>query len=188
MMDGYQECLHCAYTHPSFSALYPTTSYAVTNHTNFSRHLADPNKSSPTNDGLFLYFFPICTLNVYGGGMSSFRTCPSEEAGVSRMEFDYYHEGSDEEFQKYFGFVRQVAIEDFELCEAAQKNLEGGVYAEGVLNPVQEGGVYYYQQRVKALVMELYAEDKQKEEEKKKKKALRGDTAVASAGVSPVGA
>ena len=57
------------------------------------------------------------------------------------MEFDYYHEGTEEEFERYFGFVRQVAREDFDLCEGAQRNLEAGVYAEGVLNPVQEVGV-----------------------------------------------
>jgi hypothetical protein len=31
--------------------------------------------------------------------MSSFRTLPSEDPGVSRMEFDYYHKGSDAEFK-----------------------------------------------------------------------------------------
>lgn len=70
MVDGYQECLHCQYTHPSFSVLYPPTFYAVENHVNFSQHIADPAKRE---DGLFLYFFPLETLNVYGGGMSSFR-------------------------------------------------------------------------------------------------------------------
>lgn len=81
MVDGYQECLHCQYTHPSFSVLYPPAFYAVHNHTNFSRHIADPKKP---DDGLFLYFFPVVTLNVYGGGMSSFRVCPTEDPGVTR--------------------------------------------------------------------------------------------------------
>ena len=95
MIDGFQECLHCQYTHPTFSKFYPPTFYSVTNHNNFSQHVADPKNPS---DGLFLYFFPNCTLNVYGGGMSSFRTLPSTDPGVSRMEFDYYHSGTDEEF------------------------------------------------------------------------------------------
>jgi len=73
--------------------------------------------------------------------MSSFRTCPTENPGISRMEFDYYHQGTEEEFEEYFRFVRQVALEDFELCERAQGNLEKGVYCEGVLNPVKETGV-----------------------------------------------
>lgn len=137
-VDGYQECLHCQYTHPSFSVYYPPTFYTVYNHKNFSQHVADPKKS---DDGLFLYFFPNCTLNVYGGGMSSFRVCPTEKPGVTRMEFDYYHLESGDDFEKYFKFVRQVAMEDFELCEKAQENLEKGVYSEGILNPLKEAGV-----------------------------------------------
>ncbi|RDL40856.1 Bet v1-like protein [Venustampulla echinocandica] len=156
MIDGYQECLHCQYTHPTFSKYYPPAFYKVENHNNFSQHIADPSKQS---DGLFLYFFPICTLNVYGGGMSSFRTLPSPNPGVSRMEFDYYYSGTDEEFEEYFKFVRQVAMEDFELCEKAQANLERGVYAEGVLNPVKENGVAFYQQKVRESVYRQHAEE-----------------------------
>jgi phenylpropionate dioxygenase-like ring-hydroxylating dioxygenase large terminal subunit len=126
MVDGYQECLHCQYTHRSFSVLYPPTFYEVHNHANYSRHIADPAKFE---DGLFLYFFPICTLNL------------SPEPGVTRMEFDYYHEKEGEEFETYFKFVRKVAMEDYELCEVAQGNLERGVYSQGVLNQVKEGGV-----------------------------------------------
>ncbi|KAF1975894.1 hypothetical protein BU23DRAFT_362207, partial [Bimuria novae-zelandiae CBS 107.79] len=70
MVDGYQVCLHCQFTHPSFSVYYPPAFYAVYNHQNFCQHVADPNKA---DDGLFLYLFPNCTLNVYRGGMSSFR-------------------------------------------------------------------------------------------------------------------
>lgn len=138
MVDGYQECLHCAYTHPSFSVLYPPHAYKVVNHHNWCQHFADPEKAQ---DGLFLYFFPNCTLNVYGGGMSAFRVCPLDAPGETRMEFDYYNVDDGEKFEEYYKFVRQVAKEDFELCETAQYNLDRDVYAEGVLNPVQENGV-----------------------------------------------
>ena len=157
MVDGYQECLHCQYTHPSFSELYPPTFYSVVNHHNWCQHFADPKKPA---DGLFLFFFPNCTLNVYGGGMSAFRVCPTSDPGTTRMEFDYYNVDAGQKFEDYYKFVRQVAIEDYELCEKAQCNLEKGVYAEGtcnillfhrrsriadqipgVLNPVKENGV-----------------------------------------------
>ena len=92
--------------------------------------------------------------------MSSFRTLPSPEPGVSRMEFDYYHSGTDEEFEEYFKFVRQVAMEDFELCEKAQENLQRGVYGEGILNPKKENGVAFYQQRVRKAVRELFEKEK----------------------------
>ncbi|RDW62009.1 bet v1-like protein [Coleophoma cylindrospora] len=163
MIDGYQECLHCQYTHPTFSKFYPPTFYSVTNHLNFSQHVADPTKP---NDGLFLYFFPICTLNVYGGGMSSFRTLPSATVpGLARMEFDYYHNGTEAEFEEYYKFVRQVALEDFELCEKAQWNLERGVYGEGILNPVKENGVAFYQGKVREAVYRQHGLEK---EEKKR--------------------
>ncbi|KAI2726545.1 hypothetical protein CBS147354_4260 [Penicillium roqueforti] len=157
MVDGYQECLHCQYTHPSFSKYYPPTFYTVRNKHNFSQHIADPNKS---DDGLFLYFFPNCTLNVYGGGMSCFRVCPTADPQVTRMEFDYFHLESGDKFEEYFKFVRQVAMEDFELCEKAQSNLARGVYHEGILNPNKENGVSYYQRRVFDMVCEQHEFDR----------------------------
>ncbi|KAL4778639.1 hypothetical protein BJX76DRAFT_128160 [Aspergillus varians] len=159
MVDGYQECLHCQYTHPSFSVYYPPTWYKVHNHNNFSQHIADPNKP---DDGLFLYFFPNCTLNVYGGGMSSFRVCPTDDPNVTRMEFDYYHMETGEKFEEYFRFVRQVAMEDYELCEKAQDNLSRGVYREGILNPEKESGVSFYQGRVFELVSQQHAAERAK--------------------------
>ncbi|GKZ68382.1 hypothetical protein AnigIFM50267_003062 [Aspergillus niger] len=161
MVDGYQECLHCQYTHPSFSVYYPPTSYAVHNHQNFSQHIADPEKP---DDGLFLYFFPNCTLNVYGGGMSSFRVCPTDDPNLTRMEFDYYHMESGEKFDEYFKFVRQVAMEDYELCEKAQNNLTKGIYSEGILNPEKESGVSYYQGRVFELVCQQHTAERRERE------------------------
>ncbi|GAB7354537.1 hypothetical protein MBLNU459_g4998t2 [Dothideomycetes sp. NU459] len=162
-VDGYQECLHCQYTHPAFSVLYPPTFYNVINHTNWCRHIADPDKP---DDGLFLYFFPNCTLNVYGGGMSSFRICPTDQPGTTRMEFDYFHFAEGDKFEEYYKFVRQVALEDYELCEKAQENLEKGIYSEGILNPDKETGVAYYQQRVLELVTKRHAKEKAEEEQR----------------------
>lgn len=78
--------------------------------------------------------------------MSSFRVCPGEKVGETRMEFDYYFDdgsegGGMEGFDEYFKFVRKVALEDFELCEVAQSNLERGIYSQGVLNQKKESGV-----------------------------------------------
>jgi hypothetical protein len=91
--------------------------------------------------------------------MSCFRACPTSNPGVSIMEFDYYHRGSDEEFEEYFRFVRQVALEDFELCEKAQSNLEKGIYGEGILNPKKENGVAFYQQQVRMMIYDQLAAD-----------------------------
>ncbi|KAK1823487.1 hypothetical protein LTR12_002116 [Friedmanniomyces endolithicus] len=94
MIDGYQECLHCQYTHPAFSLLYPPTFYAVKNHHNWCQHYAD---AARPDDGLFLYFLPNCTLNVYGGGMSLFRVADEDfelcETVQGNLERGVYAEG-----------------------------------------------------------------------------------------------
>lgn len=73
--------------------------------------------------------------------MSMFRVCPTADPHVTRMEFDYYHLETGDKFEDYYKFVRQVAMEDYELCEKAQDNLAKGVYHEGILNPEKENGV-----------------------------------------------
>jgi hypothetical protein len=141
MVDGYQECLHCEYTHPGFCEFYSPKFYEVLNHKNYSQHLVDPSKTDIQKDGLFLYFFPNCTIQVYGGGMSCFRFCPTDNPVVTRMEFDYFHEQGGEVFEDYLKFVKQVAREDKELCEPAQTNINVGIYDTGILNPKKESGV-----------------------------------------------
>jgi hypothetical protein len=89
------------------------------------------------------------------------------------MEFDYYHSGTELEFEEYFKFVRQVALEDFELCEKAQENLCQGVYGEGILNPVKENGVVFYQRKVRELVYKQFEIEKREKEETEK--ARRGE-------------
>jgi len=200
MVDGYQECLHCQYTHREFSSMYPPTFYGVQNDGNISRHFAD-ERYTEAKDGLFLYFFPICTLNLYGGGMSSFRVCPGEKVGDTRMEFDYYYlnqkaidtlkaraesEGKDateeevekagmEGFEEYFRFVRRVAMEDFELCEVAQTNLERGVYCQGVLNGAKEGGVRHYQGLIRERVMQQFKEEQEVETREREDQVARAE-------------
>lgn len=144
LIDGFQECLHCSFAHPSFSKVYAPTTYKVLNEQHFSRHFAEADcKRDSPSDGLFLYFFPNSTLNLYGGGISSFRTWPTDDPSKTIMQFDYYHKSSVEtqEFQNYYKFARTVATEDNDLCEMAQMNLKVGIYTEGILNPNKENGV-----------------------------------------------
>ncbi|SCN97898.1 unnamed protein product [Fusarium fujikuroi] len=150
LIDGFQECLHCSFAHPSFSKVYAPTTYKVLNEKHFSRHFAEADcKHDSPSDGLFLYFFPNSTLNLYGGGISSFRTWPTDDPSKTIMQFDYYHKSSVEtqEFQNYYKFARTVATEDNDLCEMAQMNLKVGIYTEGILNPNKENGVIHYQKR-----------------------------------------
>ncbi|EFX04526.1 c6 zinc finger domain containing protein [Grosmannia clavigera kw1407] len=160
MMDGYQECLHCPYAHPSFAKVYRFATYRVLNRHNYSQHIAATDRP---NDGLFLYFFPNSTLNLYGGGMSSFRAWPTADPRRSTVDFDYYHVApeSSDTFDTYFRFARTVAVEDHDLCEKVQQNLDVGIYTEGILNPDKENGVAYYQSRVLEMCAAQYEKEKE---------------------------
>lgn len=144
-VDAYQECLHCAYAHPEFAKIYKPSVYQVVNKHNYSQHMAGSSSQAKglKEAGLFFYFFPNCTLSMYAGGLTCWRINPTEEPGKSRMEFDYYHQAplESEEFENYYRFARNVALEDIELCEKAQTNYNVGIYSEGLLNPQKENGV-----------------------------------------------
>lgn len=138
MVDGYQECLHCAYAHSA--KVYSPVSYKVVNHKNYSQHFTCTENPL---DGLFIYMFPNATLSLYADGVTSWRIMPQEDASSSIIEFDYYHEADagSKEFEVYFNFTRIVALEDLELSERAQMNLNIGIYIEGLLNPNKENGI-----------------------------------------------
>lgn len=143
MIDGYQECLHCAYAHPEFAKRYLPQTYKVINHHNYSRHITSAEESQSDDDGVFVYLFPSSTLSVYGGGMTSWRVCPSADPTRAVMEFDYYHKSplGAPDFEEFFRFTRHVAMEDIQLCARAQENLNTGIYTTGLLNPTKENGV-----------------------------------------------
>ena len=87
----------------------------------------------------FFFFFFFLARSIIHLWIPNFYPLP--DPNITRMEFDYYHQATGDEFEEYYKFVRQVAMEDFELCEKAQDNLTKGIYSEGILNPDKETGV-----------------------------------------------
>lgn len=58
-------------------------------------------------------------------------------ASKTKMEYEVYRheEASDEDFNGIWEFFKQVLREDKDLCTAAQKNLNGGIFLSGELHP-----------------------------------------------------
>lgn len=56
------------------------------------------------------------------------------------MEYEVYrgNDSSDEDFIWISDFFKQVLREDKDLCTAAQKNLQGGIFRNGELHPQAE--------------------------------------------------
>jgi hypothetical protein len=72
------------------------------------------------------------------------------------MEYEVYRhvDASDEDFEYIDRFFKQVLKEDKHLCNAAQKNLNSGVFVNGQMHPDLESAPLFFQSVVKSLLVE----------------------------------
>lgn len=90
--------------------------------------------------------------------------CVPISLSQTQMEYEVYRhkDVTDEDFNKIDQIFKQVLKEDKDLCNAAQKNLNTGVYVHGNLHPQHEKGPLFFQKSVKDLVMSHHeSEEKQ---------------------------
>lgn len=66
--------------------------------------------------------------------------CIPKSASQTLMEYEVYRNknSSDEELGHLDTIFKQVLKEDKDLCNAAQKNLNAGIYTNGQLHPQNE--------------------------------------------------
>lgn len=77
------------------------------------------------------------------------------------MEYEVYRhkDATDEAFDGITATFRQILQEDKDLCNAAQQNLNGGVFQAGELHPRVEKGPLFFQETTKKLVMDHWEEE-----------------------------
>lgn len=83
------------------------------------------------------------------------------------MQYEVYrhNQASDEDFQYIDALFKRVLHEDKDLCNAAQKNLNAGVFVNGQMHPQLEMGPLYLHQLVKSLVVAHRSEEEKKKQE-----------------------
>lgn len=83
------------------------------------------------------------------------------------MEYEVYrHKGaSDEEFEYIDSFFKRVLAEDKYLCNAAQKNLNAGVFVNGQLHPELENAPLFFQNTVRSLLTSHREEERRQNSE-----------------------
>ncbi|CDK27849.1 unnamed protein product [Kuraishia capsulata CBS 1993] len=123
----------------------------------------ETKKKNPGGDfnGLWVYLFPTNGINCYSPAWYSIRVLPIAP-GRTILQYDIYTKKGLEDDQKkeFVDFLQTVEIEDYNLCEATQKNLNQGVYSTGYLHPTKEQGVVYYQGVVRDMVKDHWAQEK----------------------------
>lgn len=154
-MDGYQECYHCTTIHPIFSRDFVLQQYRVENHERFSVHSCKRKVDSESGAfaGLWLWVYPNLGLPVYEPCFYTLQVNPID-VSTTRLTYTFhFKKGSSQALvSEFLSFVDQVTTEDMNVCEAVQRNMQTGLFKQGVLHSTRENGVAYFHSLVREAV------------------------------------
>lgn len=120
-------------------------------------HIQHYNTDHPDREGMGIistFYFPNASMTVSKDFFYIMRCVPVSPS-QTHMEYEVYRhkDATDEAFDGINKIFKQVLKEDKDLCNAAQKNLNIGVYVHGKLHPQHEKGPLFFQRTVKGLVV-----------------------------------
>ncbi|KAF2148164.1 Rieske 2Fe-2S family protein [Myriangium duriaei CBS 260.36] len=157
LIENYNECYHCATSHPLIAGVSDLNKYKVEPHGSWMEHHI-VNKDGG-EDAQFrrsiLFFFPGTSVTVTDHFFYIQRMYPIR-ATKSIIDYEVFRhkDASDDQFQKINAFYRQVLEEDKHLCNASQLNLDAGIFVNGSLHPERERGPLHCQNLIKQELME----------------------------------
>ncbi|KAK0289106.1 hypothetical protein LTR35_000482 [Friedmanniomyces endolithicus] len=163
LADNYNECYHCATTHPDIPALADLASYNVKTIAGQIIHDAATTDEQRRN-GLTVastYYFPNVSTNISPHFFMIQRFVPSSPT-TSSMQYQVFRNkhSSEEDFQLVNNIYKRIMSEDKYLCDLAQKNLQAGIFVNGELHPRMEKGPLYFQKVCRDVVTGHHAREK----------------------------
>ncbi|EGP89309.1 unnamed protein product [Zymoseptoria tritici ST99CH_1A5] len=156
LADNYNECYHCATTHPDIGALADLHSYSVATVKGQIIHDAATTEEQRAN-GLVVastYYFPNVSTNISPHFFMIQRFVP-HSADKSTMSYQVFRNkhSSDADFDLVSNIYKRIMSEDKALCSAAQQNLNAGVFTNGELHPKYEKGPLHFQKTCRETVV-----------------------------------
>jgi choline monooxygenase len=152
--DNYLEGYHVPLVHPELNREIDARRYEVEVGDRWCIHRA-PARDGAVNSGRWLWRHPNLALNLYPDGMNVERWYPAGP-GRTRLVYQYFFRDLDGDAAAANAEVVRVSTditaEDVRICEAVQRNLEGGVYDRGRLSPRHENAVFAFQRWVRDAV------------------------------------
>jgi choline monooxygenase len=152
--DNYLEGYHIPYVHPALARSIDVGSYRVENGGRWARHWANAREGS-TATGAWLWHWPNLALNLYGHGGSIERWWPTGSSSC-RLRLDFAFEDTSADAMRRnsadIDASTVICAEDKRICEKVQRNLESGIYEDGLLVPRHEGALVGFQDLVRAAV------------------------------------
>lgn len=154
-MDGFQECYHCFTIHPLFNKEFNLRNYSISTQDGYSVHSCDRKSESTLGgfEGLWLWRFPNLGLPCYEPCSYRLQVNPinSKQTRLS-YRFRFHTSVTSEEQDQFIQTIEKITLEDITICEEVQRNLEVGIYENGVLNPDRENGVEYFHSLVRRAI------------------------------------
>jgi len=145
--DNYLEGYHIPLVHPGLNKEIDAKRYRVdVDETHrWVRHSA-PARDGAVNLGRWLWRWPNLALNLYPDAMNVERYDPVGPT-TTRLRYSYSvrDAGDRAATDAVIAVSAEVTAEDVVICEAVQRNLDGGAYGTGWLSPRHETGLAAFQ-------------------------------------------
>ena len=157
LADNYNECYHCQVAHPDIPTIADLHSYWVETKKGAIEHYGAqrPDQIAKGFRIATNYYWPNASCNVSPNFFFMQRFTPvSPTKSVMRYEVYRHKDATDEAFKLISDMYKRIMSEDKYLCIHTQKNLNTGVFVNGLLHPEMEKGPLHFQHTVREVVTE----------------------------------
>jgi len=118
----------------------------------FHVNYADDGAELRGNLGLWAYRYPGFQIAISDNAFKVERVEATSINTTRSINWGWYRQLSAEEIDDSFAWSETVVREDLGICESVQRNLEGGIYTNGPLSPLQETNVALFQSLVRQAI------------------------------------
>ena len=148
--DNFLEGYHVPSVHPEMARDADASNYSVIlgDDRRWNVHVMPPRGDSVF--GMFGWLYPSFAFNVVPGGWAVERWLPRGHNEID-LYFEYFFEPGAPDLERIHAMNETVAEEDVRICEAVQRNLESGMYAEGLLSPKWEEPLLVFHDMIREL-------------------------------------
>ncbi len=151
--ENYLECYHCRALHPGLCASLDIDRYTIDVHeADQFFHLYGPKRDGGLTEGLYFYKFPFLMFNFYEWGSSIATVEPLAAGRMRHVNWYFFTDVSPERAaanRESAEWSAQIVSEDIDMVLGVQRNLNAGVYTNGILSPQREQAVAAFQQLVR---------------------------------------
>ena len=151
--DNFLEGYHVPHIHPGMSRDVMAKDYQIVCNEDrrWNVHLAKPRNAGSLWDGVWVYFWPNFSIDIFPGGLSIERWLP-RGLGQTDLIFEYFFDADAPDVDAIVKTSEEVADEDMRASEYVQRAFESGSYTQGLLSPRHENALAIFHDTIRDIV------------------------------------